>query len=71
CDPHKPWQKGGIENAIGRMRRQLPSTTDLQAIPPSEIDRIMDQYNDCPRKILGYSTPAEVFKDFLTVALQT
>ncbi|CAI9409133.1 hypothetical protein ANOBCDAF_04718 [Pleomorphomonas sp. T1.2MG-36] len=31
----------------------------------------MDQYNDCPRKILGYSTPAEVFKDFLTVALQT
>ena len=21
CDPHAPWQKGGIENAIGRMRR--------------------------------------------------
>jgi IS30 family transposase len=20
CDPHAPWQKGGIENAIGRMR---------------------------------------------------
>jgi IS30 family transposase len=20
CDPHAPWQKGGIENGIGRMR---------------------------------------------------
>src|SRR5204863_6565149 len=29
CDPHAPWQKGGIENAIGRMRRGLPRKTDL------------------------------------------
>ena len=24
CDPHSPWQKGGIENANGRLRRHLP-----------------------------------------------
>ena len=24
CNPHSPWQKGGIENAIGRMRRFKP-----------------------------------------------
>jgi IS30 family transposase len=24
CDPYAPWQKGGIENAIGRMRRFSP-----------------------------------------------
>jgi transposase, IS30 family len=71
CDPHKPWQKGGVENAIGRMRRYLPSTTDLEALPADGIDIVMRQYNDCPRKILGYRTPAEVFKDFITVALQT
>lgn len=23
CDTHSPWQKGGVENAIGRMRRTL------------------------------------------------
>jgi IS30 family transposase len=29
CDPYAPWQKGGIENAIGRMRRFIPRKTDL------------------------------------------
>jgi IS30 family transposase len=29
CDTHSPWQKGGIENAIGRLRRQLPIATPL------------------------------------------
>jgi IS30 family transposase len=31
CDTHSPWQKGGIENAIGRLRRLLPRHTDLDA----------------------------------------
>ena len=25
CDPHSPWQKGGVENAIGRIRRSCPA----------------------------------------------
>nr|WP_051379608.1 IS30 family transposase [Bradyrhizobium murdochi] len=29
CDPRPPWQKGGIENAIGRMRRLIPRKTTL------------------------------------------
>ena len=24
CDPHSPWQRGSIENAHGRLRRDLP-----------------------------------------------
>jgi IS30 family transposase len=32
CDPHAPWQKGGIENAIGRMRRFIPRKTDLATL---------------------------------------
>jgi IS30 family transposase len=37
CDTHSPWQKGGIENAIGRLRRQLPRNTDLDALPAHRL----------------------------------
>ena len=32
CDAYASWQKGGIENANGRIRRWLPRGTDLDAI---------------------------------------
>lgn len=61
CDPHKPWQKGGIENAIGRMRRALPRNTDLATLSHTDINNIAAAYNSTPRKCLDYKTPAEVF----------
>src|SRR6266496_4935555 len=32
CDTHSPWQKGGTENAIGRLRRPLPRKTNLATL---------------------------------------
>ena len=61
CDRHSPWQKGGIENAIGRMRRRLPRKTDLGALGPATLDRLVAAYNHTPRKCLGFQTPAQVF----------
>ena len=61
CDVHAPWQKGGIENAIGRLRRGLPRKSDLAAIPQEQIDQLVLRYNTTPRKCLKYRTPAEVF----------
>lgn len=61
CDPHAPWQKGGIENAIGRMRRRLPRKTDLATLKPRDLDRLIAAYNNTPRKCLGFRTPAQVF----------
>lgn len=61
CDPHAPWQKGGIENAIGRMRRRLPRKTDLATLSARQLDHLMAAYNHTPRKCLGYQTPAQVF----------
>ena len=61
CDPYAPWQKGGIENAIGRLRRALPRKTDLAALTPRRILQLASLYNHTPRKCLDFQTPAEVF----------
>ena len=62
CDPHAPWQKGGVENAIGRLRRDLPRRTDLAALPRDSLDTIIATHNNTPRKCLGFKTPAEAFQ---------
>lgn len=61
CDPHSPWQKGGVENAIGRLRRFLPRKTDLALLPARQIRDAARRYNTTPRKSLGWKTPAEAF----------
>ena len=63
CDTHSPWQKGGVENAIGRLRRTLPRKTDLAALPEERFSHLIQTYNNTPRKCLGYRTPAEIFLD--------
>lgn len=65
CDPYSPWQKGGVENAIGRIRRRLPRKTDLAVLSSHEIRQIAAHYNHIPRKCLGYLTPAEAFSKLL------
>lgn len=73
CDTHAPWQKGGVENAIGRFRRRLPRKTDLTTITQEQLDEICERYNNTPRKCLDFKTPNEVFKTLRkrAVALET
>jgi IS30 family transposase len=61
CDTHSPWQKGGIENAIGRIRRFLPRKTDLESLSHQDFNTLIAIYNHTPRKCLDFQTPAEVF----------
>ena len=68
CDAYASWQKGGIENANGRLRRYLPRDTDLDRVSDEEIQDIVLNANLTPRKCLGYRTPfqamlAELGKD--------
>jgi len=65
CNPHSPWQKGGIENANGRLRRFLPRKADLHQCSPRQINAIARQCNNTPRKCLGFKTPAELFSNHL------
>jgi transposase, IS30 family len=65
CDPYAPWQKGGIENAIGRMRRFIPRKTDLATLSNRRFRRLIAAYNHTPRKCLDFKTPAEAFSEAL------
>jgi IS30 family transposase len=65
CDPHAPWQKGGVENAVGRIRRWLPRRSDLEALQLHDIEHVARAYNHTPRRCLDFQTPAEVFSQVL------
>jgi len=72
CDPHSPWQKGGVENTVGRLRRSLPRKTDLKSMSAAKIKQCVQRLNNTPRKCLDFQTPAEAFSKLKsTVALQT
>ena len=61
CDIKAPWQKGGFENAIGRLRREIPRKTNLNNINEKEFQKMINKHNQTPRKSLDYKTPYEVF----------
>jgi IS30 family transposase len=69
CDPHSR-QRGGIENANGRLRRDLPRNTSLDGYTDADITNVIWNLNSTPRKCLGYQTPIEAFAANLGVALE-
>ena len=70
CDPHSPWQRGGIENANGLIRRDLPCKASLADYTDDDIDAVIWNLNSTPRKCLGYRTPIEAFAAQLGVAIE-
>ena len=60
CDPYSSWQKGSVENTIGRIRRFIPKGADISLYSNKEIAAIEHWLNHTPRKCLGYKTPYEV-----------
>jgi IS30 family transposase len=63
CNPYHSWEKGGVENGIGLVRRYFPKKTDFSLITYREINLIEKRLNNRPRKSLGFLTPLEVFKN--------
>jgi len=68
CDAYASWQKGGVENANGRLRRWLPRHLDIDRVSDEEIQDVILTANLTPRKCLGFKTPfqamlAELGKD--------
>lgn len=62
CNPYHSWEKGGVENGIGLIRRYLPKKTNFALIPKKRIATIEKALNNRPRKSLRFRTPFEVYK---------
>jgi transposase, IS30 family len=63
CNPYHSWEKGGIENGIGLIRRDCPKKTNFALISKKRIATIEKKLNNRPRKSLGFLTPLESFKN--------
>ena len=61
CDAYASWQKGGVENTNGRLRRWLPRGIDLNHLDDQDCQDIALTLNTTPRKCLAYRTPVEAF----------
>ncbi len=62
CDPYCSWQKGSNENHNGVLRRYVPKGADLKELTQDDLNSIVEEINDRPRKCLGYEKPIEVFQ---------
>ena len=65
CGVRSPWQNGGVENRIGRLRRFLPGKTDLSALSDAQLSQLIQADNNTPRKRLCYLTPTEIYSNHL------
>jgi IS30 family transposase len=59
CHPYHSWEKGTVENTIGRIRRYIPKGANLLQISKEKISQLEYILNSTPRKCLGYLTPYE------------
>lgn len=63
CQPHHPWQKGTNENTNGLLREFFPKGTDFSKVSEEEVQRAFAMINDRPRKVLGFRTANEVYRE--------
>lgn len=60
CDPHSPWQKPNVEQAIGLLRRWfIPKGTDLRTVSEEKLQEYLFVLNGKWRKSLGYQSAYE------------
>ena len=66
CEPRSPWQRGTNENTNGLLRQYFPKGTDLARYSAEELAAVANVLNNRPRKVLGWRTPAEAYKEHLS-----
>lgn len=65
ADPYSSWQRGTNEHGNWLLRYYFPKGTDFKTVSDEELQDVVDEINNRPRKILGYRTANEVFSQNL------
>jgi transposase, IS30 family len=60
-----PWERGTNENTNGLLRQFFPKGTRFQQLSRAEIKRVQVMFNDRPRKVLNWHSPAHAFHHLL------
>lgn len=63
ADPYKSWQRGTNEVLNGMIRRYLPKWTNFDKITQEQLQEIIDEINNRPRKIFWYKTSKEMWDE--------
>lgn len=56
------------ENHNGLLRQYLPKNEPLDKVTNKEVFDIQNRLNERPRKILGFKTPNEVYREMALAA---
>lgn len=62
CHAYHSWEKGTVENTVGRVRRFIPKGTSVDNVTQNDLLVLEENLNNTPRKCLGYLTPNEVWE---------
>ena len=71
CHPYSSFERGTNENTNGLIRRYLPKRKSFSGLTQDDLNDIVWELNNRPRKCLGYKTPTEALQSecTLTVAI--
>jgi IS30 family transposase len=61
ADPYSSWQRGTNEYHNGLLRRYLPKRTSFIGLTQNDLDDMVWEINNRPRKCLGFKTPQQLF----------
>lgn len=62
--PYSPWERPTNENTNGLIRDYFPKGTDFSLVSKKELNRVQNELNQRPRKILEHESPLNAISRF-------
>jgi IS30 family transposase len=63
CHAYHSWEKGTVENTVGRIRRYVPKHRSVDPLTDIDLRVVQEKLNSTPRKCLGFRTPYETMTE--------